>query len=34
LEELMVKQALEVDVLLFMGAENLAMLAWRSCFTP
>jgi hypothetical protein len=34
LEELMVKQALEADVLLFMGAENSAMLAWRSCFTP
>jgi hypothetical protein len=34
LEELMVKQAVEADVLLFMGAENSAMLAWRSCFTP
>jgi hypothetical protein len=30
----MVKQSLEADVLLFMGAENSAMLAWRSCFTP
>jgi hypothetical protein len=30
----MVKQSLEADVLLFMGVENSAMLAWRSCFTP
>jgi hypothetical protein len=30
----MVKQALEAVVLLFTGAENSAMLAWRSCFTP
>jgi hypothetical protein len=30
----MVKQSLEADVLLFMGAENSAMLAWSSCFTP
>jgi hypothetical protein len=34
LEELMVKQALEADVLVLMGAENSAMLAWRSCSTP
>jgi hypothetical protein len=32
LEEFLVKQALEGVLLLFTGAEFLAMLAWRSCF--
>jgi hypothetical protein len=32
LEEFLVKQALEGVLLLFTGAEFLAVLAWRSCF--
>jgi hypothetical protein len=32
LEEFLVKQALEGVLLLFTGAEFLAMLEWRSCF--
>jgi hypothetical protein len=32
LEEFLVKQALEGVLLLFTGAEFLAMLAWLSCF--